>query len=168
MKLFDSSGRRLSRTFELTPSNGLSFEVALRRALAVLLGDHLRLAGARMVLIKDAGEFLAALKRFRPRRAVYYGHAIADTKVLLPSLGKSITTWQIESALKGSSVLDFDILGCSSSSIAAEVVLNVPGVRVGYLLNPREDNIVTDPITLRVKELTIDPQPVYHFQARSK
>jgi hypothetical protein len=65
-------------------------------------------------------------------------------------------------------VLDFDILGCSSSSIAAEVVLNVPGIRIGYLLHSREDNIVTDPVTLRVKELTIDRQPVLHFHSRSR
>lgn len=168
MKLLDFSGRRLARNFELTPGNRLSFEVALRRALAVLLGEHLSLAGSRLVQIKNAGDFVAALKQYRPRRLVYYGHAIADTKVLLPSLGKSITTWQLESALKGSSVLDFDVLGCSSSSIAAEVVLNVPGIRIGYLLNPREDNIVTDPVTLRVKELTIDRQPVLHFHPRPR
>jgi hypothetical protein len=101
MPLFDSTGRDLERVFELTPSNKGSFEIALRRALATLLGDHVSLAGARMVFIRDAPGFIAAVKSLRPRRLIYYGHAILETKVLLPSLGKSITTWQLLNALKG-------------------------------------------------------------------
>jgi hypothetical protein len=121
-----------------------------------------------MVFIRDSGELMAAVKTYAPRRVIYYGHAIADTKVLLPSLGKSITTWQLTNVFKGSSVADFDILGCSSVSIAAEVALNMSATRIGYLRNAREDNIVADPNTLRVKTLTIDPQTLHHFEPRSQ
>jgi hypothetical protein len=135
MKLFDPSGRSMGSTFELTRSNQASFEIALRRALAPFLRDHVSLANARMVFIRDASALAAAVKRYAPRRVIYYGHAIADTKVLLPSLGKSITTWQLTNIFKGSSVADFDILGCSSVSIAAELALNMSAMRTGYLLN---------------------------------
>jgi hypothetical protein len=168
MRLFDPSGRSLGKTFELTRFNQPSFEIALRRALAPFLGDHVSLANARMVLIHDASELMAAVRTYGPHRVIYYGHAIADTKVLLPSLGKSITTWQLTNVLKGSSVADFDILGCSSVSIAAELAVNMSATRIGYLRNARQDNIVADPITLRVKALTIDPQPLYHFEPRSR
>ena len=168
MPLFDSTGRDLERVFELTPSNKGSFETALRRALATFLGDHVSLAGARMVFIRDAPGFIAAVKSLRPRRLIYYGHAILETKVLLPSLGKSITTWQLLNALKGSGVQDFDILGCSGSGIAAELSIDLQKVRIGYLRNKRQDNVEADPITSRVKQLKIDRQPLYHFPPSSQ
>lgn len=168
MKLLDSSGRSIGTMFELTRFNHASFETALRRALAPFLRDHVGVANARMVFIRDASNLGAAVKTYAPHKVIYYGHAIADTKVLLPSLGKSITTWQLMNILKGSSVADFDILGCSSVGIAAELALNMSSTRIGYLRNARRDNIVTDPITLQVKALVIEPQPLYHFEPRSR
>jgi hypothetical protein len=62
MKLLDPSGRSLGRTFELTRSNQASFEIALRRALAPFLRDHVSLANARMIFIRDASEMMAAVR----------------------------------------------------------------------------------------------------------
>lgn len=153
--------------FALTEANRTSFEVALRRGLAAFLGEHVSLVGARMVHIRDIFEFADALAKYPARRVIYYGHAIAENKVLVPALGRSIAPFHIVNALKKAHVRDFDILGCSGASIAAEVALGRVGARVGYLQGARQDNVVVDPATLRVKALAIDPQAIHHFAATS-
>jgi hypothetical protein len=165
MKLVSSTGKSLDKVFELTGANRASFEVALRRALSAFLGEHVSVAAATMIYIRDVAEFADALAKHPAARVIYYGHAIADNKVLLPSLGKSIAPFHIVNALNRSRVRDFDILGCSGASIAAEVALGRVHARIGYLRSARHDNIIVDPATLRVKALTIDPQSIQHFEA---
>jgi hypothetical protein len=117
------------------------------------------------VFVKTAQDFHAAVRASRVRRVIYYGHALSGINRLVPSLGQSIAPWQLADALKNTKVSDFDILGCMSASIAAELSTVLSSIKIGYLRNARQDNIVADPSNLRVKGLVIDPQPLYHFQS---
>ena len=164
--LKDETGRDLGKQFELSRSNRLSFEVALRRGLSKFLRTHVELAMARLVFVRSASDLATAIQNNHPTRLIYYGHALPGASALLPSLGHAIEPWALVKMLRGSSVRDFDILGCSSTSIAAAVSIELPGIRVGYLRTARQDNLVVDSITLKVRELYFDDQPLYHFPAK--
>jgi len=69
----------------------------------------------------------------------------------------------LKQALAGTTVTHFDILGCRSTSVAADLSTQLPALRVGYLIAAREDNVEVNPHTLQVISLTIDPQAVHHF-----
>jgi hypothetical protein len=131
MKLSDSGGRTLGKTFELTRSNQASFEAALRHALAEFLGDHLNVSRARMTFVRNAREFVRAIADSGASRVVYYGHAMLGTKALLLSIGQAIEPWQMADALKSSAVRDFDILGCEGTSIAADLSIRMPQIKIG-------------------------------------
>jgi hypothetical protein len=167
MELLDSAGRKLGR-FALGSENRASFETALRRALAEFLGGHAGVSAARFVFIRNAAEFAASIRSGSFGHVIYYGHALVGTNTLLPSIGHSITPWQLFNSLKGSTVRHFDILGCSSASIAAQLATDLPALRVGNLRAAREDNIEVNPTTKQVVRLKIDPQPVYHFGGSPK
>jgi hypothetical protein len=164
--LKDWTGRNLGKRFELTRSNQLSFEGALRRALAGFLRAHIDLSTAHLVFVRDATEFATAVVTYGPTRLIYYGHAMTESNALLLSIGHSIEPWALVKMLRGSRVRDFDILGCSGTSIAATISVELPHIRIGYLRSAREDNLVVDPITLRVKDFYFDDQALYHFPAR--
>ena len=168
MNLVDASGRDLGKVFELTRSNQPSFEAALRRALADFLGEHLDVHRARMAFVKNARELVRTIAASGARRIVYYGHAMLGTRALLLSIGQAIEPWQLADALKGSSVRDFDILGCEGTSIAADLSIRLPKIKIGYLRAARNDNIEVDRFSLKVKTLKIDEQPLHHFQPKAK
>ena len=63
MKLASSTGKSLDKVFELTGANRVSFEVALRRALSAFLGEHVSVAAATMIYIRDVAEFADALRK---------------------------------------------------------------------------------------------------------
>ena len=138
----------------------------MRRALSGFLKTHVDLATARFVFVRSAPELSAAIESSRPTRLIYYGHAMTGSNALLPALGRSIEPWALIKMLRGSNVRDFDILGCSGTSIAAAISVELPKLRIGYLRFPREDNLVVDPLNLKVKDLYFDDQPLYHFPAR--
>lgn len=163
MALFDERGRKVSHAFELTASNLLSFQNALRRALAAFLGTHLEVAGAELVRLKDAETFVRVVKSGHYSHVIYYGHAIKELNILLPALGQNLTPSRMAQALKESSVEHFDILGYEGATIAAELSPQVPKIRVGYLPAKREDDVDVDVATLRVRSLTIQPQTIQHF-----
>jgi hypothetical protein len=164
--LTDGAMRSLGKRFDLRPSNQYSFEAALRRALSKFLKTHVELATARFVFVRNAAELAKAIENNRPTRLIYYGHSLTGGSALFPSIGHSVEPWALINMLRGSSVRDFDILGCNSTSIAAAISVELPGLRVGYLRAAREDNLVVDPNTLKVRDLSFDVQPLYHFPAR--
>jgi hypothetical protein len=164
MKLHDVKSRPLHETFALTPKNQLFFQRALIRALSAFVGGHLNLSNARFRHIRTAAQFSSAIAGAKYTHVIYYGHALMGTNVLLPANGSNISPARIVESLTGTSVRHFDILGCRSTSIAAEVSLKLPGISIGYLRQKREDNVVVSRGNPEI-EMTIDPQPIYHFGA---
>lgn len=162
MDIFAPDGRKL-QSFELTRRNQASFEMALRKALGAFLGAHVNIAMAQFVFIRNADELRRAVQSANPSHLIYYGHALDGSNTLLPALGNAINAWQLTNALDGTGVKDFDILGCSSSSIAAELSVSNPRLRVGYLRTARKDNIEFDRETMRPIRMTLDKQPLLHF-----
>lgn len=140
MTFTDASGRIVSTGFALTSQNQSSFEKALMRALASYFGAQVRMAKARFVRIRNATDFFSAVKEHDPAHLIYYGHALTESNTLLPMIGRSITAWQISNALKAKSVRHFDILGCTTVSLAAELSIALPKIRIGHLRAPRMDN----------------------------
>jgi hypothetical protein len=55
-------------------------------------------------------------------------------------------------ALSGTTVVHIDILGCSSASFAAKLVLSVPKLTVGSFLTKRLDDIEVDMATMQLKK----------------
>ena len=133
MALSDLAGRPLGKTFELTAGNKASFEVALRRALTTFMKGDVMIPAARFTFIRNAGEFVAAVRSANYTQVVYYGHVLEGVNALLPTATNRITATQLAAALSGTTVSHFDILGCQSASIAAELSALLPKVRVGYL-----------------------------------
>jgi hypothetical protein len=168
MDLSDASGRKLDKKFVLRAENKASFETALRRALSQFLGGHLDISAARFVFIRNADDFASAVRAGSFSHVIYYGHALDGANALLPTMGNSMTAFRLANILKGTTVHHFDILGCSSASIAAEISTEVAGVRVGNLRGSRNDNVEVNPETLQVIKLQIDPQPLYHFDGKAR
>lgn len=166
MRLRDATGRNIRKEFALTRSNQGSFEGALRHALANFLGGHVDTARARMVFVSNAESFFKAIKDYPARHVIYYGHALDGSNVLLPTIGNSITAWQLYNALKSSGTSDFDILGCASSGIAAELSTMLPKKRIGYLRLARYDNVEVEVSTSRIRSIQIEAQPLRHFGPR--
>lgn len=167
MSLTDAAHRSIGKTFSLTKSNRESFEPALRKALTVFMGTDAVVVGARFVFIRNAGDFEAAVRGAQYTHVVYYGHALEGENELLPARGAKVDVPQLARALKGTTVAHFEILGCRSASIAAQLSTLVPAVKVGHLRAAREDNIEVDPSTLQVISLCIDRQTVFHYGGTS-
>jgi hypothetical protein len=167
MRLSDAAGREVG-TFSLKDSNRESFEAALRSALATFVGTDASVSGARFVFIRNSADFAAAVRSAQYAHVIYYGHALLGENVLLPTANQRITTRQLAQALAGTSINHFDILGCRSASLAAELSTLLPKIRVGNLRSAREDNVEADPRTLQVIRLMIDRQPVFHFEAAAR
>ena len=164
--LEDSTGRPLGKNLVLNRANQASFERALRSALAQYFGSHVSLATARVIRIGSAVDFAATIKRESFTHLIYYGHALLGANALLPSLGKNISGWQLANALKGTAIKHFDLLGCETTSLAAELSVALPRVEIGYLRSWRHDNFEVDPNTLRFKNIRIDPTQLRHFPAK--
>jgi hypothetical protein len=164
--LEDSTGRPLGNNLALTGGNQVSFERALRLALAGYFGAHVSMANAKLIRIASAADFINTVKREKFNHLIYYGHALLGTNALLPSIGKNISGWQITDALKGTSVKHFDLLGCETASLAAELSIALPWMDVGYLRSWRHDNFEVDPNTLRIKNIKFDPTPLRHFPGK--
>jgi hypothetical protein len=163
MKLTDAANKDIGKTFVLTKSNRESFEPALRNALTVFMGSDAVVPGARFVFIRGAGDFEAAVRSAEYTHVIYYGHALDGETALLPAKGSKFDADGLARALKGTTVTHFDILGCRSTSIAAQLSTMLPGVRIGYLRAAREDNVEADPRNLQVISLSIDRQTVLHY-----
>lgn len=157
-----------SKTFELTSRNKDSFEVALRQALNVFMKGDAIISGVRMTFIRDASDFAAAVRSASYTQIVYYGHALEGVNALLPTGTNRVSAKDLASALTGTTVKHFDILGCQSASIAAELSTLLAKVRVGNLRVKRFDNVICDPRSLLVTSLTIDPQPIFHFEGTGR
>ncbi len=166
--LEDSTGRPLGKTLTLSPGNQISFERALRSALASYFGSHVTMANAKIVRIASATDFVNTVRRERFTHLVYYGHALLESNALLPSLGRNISGRQIVEALKNTAVKDFDLLGCATTSLAAELSVGLPGVEIGYLRDWRHDNFEVNPHTLAIKNLKFDPTPLRHFPVKRR
>lgn len=147
----------------LTQANQRSLEAALMRALSAYLGHHVQLTTARLVRVRDATSFAQQVKTFNPTHLIYYGHALDGSNALLPALGKSVTAWQLQNAIKGTAVRHVDLLGCSTVSLAAELAVALPKVSFGHLRVARFDNIEVDLHSRQVKSIVIDRSPLYHF-----
>jgi hypothetical protein len=164
--LRDSVGHPLHERFALTPSNASSFTASLSNALALLVGGDASLSGAQFVHVKDEAHMRTAIRSGRFTHVIYYGHALENVNALYPGIGSHISAPQLADMLKGSGVTHFDILGCKSTSIAAELSTLVPDVQIGYLRQKRVDNFVVNTKTLQVITMTIDPQAIYHYGGR--
>jgi hypothetical protein len=164
--LEDSTGRPIGKNLTLTSANQVSFERALRSALASYFGAHASMANAKMVRIASAADFVNTVKRESFTHLIYYGHALLGANALLPSMGKNISGWQIAEVLKGTAVKDFDLLGCETTSLAAELSIALPRAKIGYLRGWRQDNFEVDPNTLRIKNIKFDPTPLRHFPVK--
>lgn len=165
--LEDSTGRSLGK-LTITARNQVSFERALRRAVASYLGAHVAVSNARLIRIASASDFASAVKRETFTHLIYYGHAVLGANALLPSLGKNISSWQIVDALKGKNVKHFDMLGCETMSLGADLSIALPGVEVGYLRSWRHDNFEVDRNTFQIKNVRFDPTPLRHYTTRQK
>jgi hypothetical protein len=99
----------------------------------VFLGSDAVVAGARFVFIRSAADFEAAVRSAQYTHVVYYGHALDGENALLPAKGSKIDVPTLARALTGTSVAHFDILGCRSTSIAAQLATLRPEVKIGYL-----------------------------------
>jgi hypothetical protein len=161
--LEDSTGRPIGKPLTISPRNQPSFENALRRAMAKYFGAHVRMANARLIRISSAADFVGAVKRGQFTHVVYYGHAVLGANALLPSLGKNISGWQLADALKHTAVKHFDMLGCETMSLGAELSTALPGVEIGFLRAWRQDNFEVDRNTLQIKNVQFDPVRLYHF-----
>lgn len=168
MPLKSAAGVPLGKTFELTTKNRESFEPALRQALVEFTKGDLPVAGARMTFVRNAADLSAAIRAADYTHVAYYGHALEGDNALLPTAGNRITVQQMAQALDGTKVTHLDILGCQSSSIAAELATKVKGVKVGYLRMKRFDNVEVNPRTLQVVTLTMDAQAILHFNGAAK
>jgi hypothetical protein len=168
-EVFDAQGRSLGKKFQLNKSNKTSFETALKIALGAFLGSHADLARANIVHIRNAEDTAKQIKNATANtHVVYYGHAIAEEKKLAPSKGERITVDQLARMLKGSSISHFDLLGCSSVGIAAELAISIPGISFGGLMNKRSDDFEVDHRTLQVRKMSIAKQEFLHFGAAGK
>jgi hypothetical protein len=156
-------GRPIGATFIMTKSNRASFEKALRRALASFMRSDAVIMSARFVYVETAADVAAAIKTADYTQVIYYGHGQEGAAVLLPTRKTTIIALQLARAIKGTKVTHFDILGCQSMAIAAELSGMVPGLRVGNLRARRFDNINYNPRTQEVIDLAIEHQPIYHF-----
>ena len=165
--IVDVAGRSLHKRLAVTGQNRTSFEAALRNALAKYFKSHVDVPTAKLIHISSAADFVNVVRNEKSGRLVYYGHALWGTNALLPSLGKNVQAFQIVQALKTSQVREFDILGCETASLAAELSISLPGVRIGYLQGWRQDNFEVDPATLRIKKMTLDPIALHHFPKQS-
>ncbi|HVZ86056.1 MAG TPA: hypothetical protein VHG72_03760 [Polyangia bacterium] len=121
MALRDGAGRSIGQTFTLTRTNQASFERALRIALAAFVGADADMMSARFVFVRDAAQIAAAIRSGRYTQVVYYGHADQYANALIPAPGVRVTPAQLAAALRGTSVSHVDILGCRSTSFAAEL-----------------------------------------------
>jgi hypothetical protein len=163
MLLKDATGVSLGKTFELTTRNRGSFEPALRRALIEFVKGDAPVTAGRFVFVRNAGEFSAAIHSADYTHVIYYGHALEGVNALLPTAGNRITVPQLAHAFEDTHVTHFDILGCQSGSIAADLLSALKTVKMGYLRVKRYDDIECDPRTLEVVKMTIEAQPVRHF-----
>jgi hypothetical protein len=164
MKLRDVAQREIGKTFSLTTSNRASFERALRFALTRFLGSDAQVMSARFIFIRNVREFTAAIRTGSYSQVVYYGHALDGENALLPARGGKIAPAELAYAFRGTTIRHFDILGCRSTSVAAELATLCPTLKIGHLRAAREDNVEVSPATLQVISLTIDQQMLFHFE----
>lgn len=170
IRLFDVSGRDLHREWKFDPNafHGRvrhNFEGQLRAALNIFLtGEVPQIARADYRFVPDVATLHALLQTRRYDHVVYYGHAVEDGATLKPL--HRITVTELETVLKGSGVSHIDILGCRSTTIAARLASDCPSLTVGNLRGRRFDDVEVDLRTMQLKNLTIVPQPVFHFSPK--
>ncbi len=168
-QVLDAQGRSLGKRFQLNKSNMASFEAALKIALGVFLAKHADLSRAKMLHVRNAEGIAKAIKAASARtHIIYYGHAIADDKALAPSKAQRVTIDQLVRMLKVASVSHFDLLGCTSVGIAAELAIAVPKIRFGGLMNKRNDDFEVDFRTLQIRNMAIAKQEFLHFGAAGR
>jgi hypothetical protein len=167
MDLVDAAGKVQMGTFEkLTKDNRHSFEVALRHALAAFVKDDASVLGARFVFVRSGAGMAAALKSGAYTQVIYYGHALeGGANGLVPDgdPDHAVYTSELARALQGTTVTHFDILGCMSASLAAELFTVMPKLRIGYLRADRHDVLEVSPRTHQVISMTIEPQKLFHY-----
>lgn len=126
-----------------------------------MAGEVADIGRADFAFVTDARSLAQALRGGPYTHVVYYGHAVDDGATLKPL--KEIDVKQITDALSGTNVVHIDILGCSSASFAAKLVLSVPKLTAGSFLTKRLDDIDVDMATMQLKRLIIERQPLHHF-----
>jgi len=168
IQLFSAGGKRLHKDwkFDAKTFGGAqqkNFEAKLRDALQTFMaGEVADIGRADYAFVADAGSLAQVLRRGAYTHVVYYGHAVDDGATLKPL--KEITVKQMADALSGANVVHIDILGCSSASFAAKLVLSVPKLTAGSFLTKRLDDIEVDMATMQLKKLVIERQPLHHFR----
>ena len=166
--LFSAGGKSLHKDwkFDAKTFGGAqkkNFEAKLREALqAFMAGEVADLGRADYAYVTDATSLTQVLRRGAYTHLVYYGHAVDDGATLKPL--KEITVKQMTDALSGTSVVHIDILGCSSASFAAKLVLSLPKLTAGSFLRKRLDDIEVNMATMQLKKLVIERQPLHHFR----
>jgi len=167
IELFSATGRDLHREWKFDPKTfsgrtRQNFEWKLRSALSRFLASEVPSIGhADYRFVPDIATLNRLLQTRRYDHVIYYGHAVDDGATLKPL--HKITVLQLELALKGSGVTHIDILGCRSTAIAARLAMDLPLLTIGNLRGRRFDDVEVDLRTMRLKTLSIVPQPVFHF-----
>jgi hypothetical protein len=122
--------------------------------------------GARFVFVRNIREIAAAVRSGAYTHVVYYGHADQIANALIPAPHVRITAAGLAPALAGTAVRHVDILGCRSTSFAAELATLAPQLRVGHLGAKRIDNVEVNLHTQQVVNVAIDRQPLLHFESK--
>ena len=163
MPLQNVAGQKIGQSFTLTRGNKASFERALKIALAGFVGGDASIMSARFVFVRNVADISAAVRSGAYTQVVYYGHADQTANALIPAPHVRVTAAELASALAGTTVRHVDILGCRSTSFAAELATLAPRLRVGHLGAKRIDNVEVNLHTQQVVNIAIDRQPLLHF-----
>jgi hypothetical protein len=165
--LFSLTGKDLHTEWKFDPKtfNGRTrriFERQLRRALrSFLVNEVPDIMHADYRFITSAADLGGVLHSRRYTHLVYYGHAVDDGSTLKPL--HKITAMQLQHLIHGSGIDHLDILGCRSTTFAAQLASATPKLTVGNLRGKRYDDIEVDLRTMRLTKFTILPQTVFHF-----
>lgn len=137
---------------------------ALRIALDGFVGSDATMMSARFVFVRNIADISTAVRSGAYTQVVYYGHADQHANALIPAPRVRITAAELASALAGTAVRHVDILGCRSTSFAAELATLAPRLRVGHLGAKRVDNLEVNLHTQQVVTIAIDRQQLLHFE----